>query len=65
MFRRLYKTPDETEISQLLDFFVCMAISNPDLDDFEDKSRQFIEDSLNLIESMFTGTKSTTILRYQ
>ena len=49
----------------MLDFFVCMAISNPDLDDFEDKSRQFIEDSLNLIESMFTGTKSTTILRYQ
>jgi hypothetical protein len=42
-----------------------MAIRNPDLDDFEDKSRQFIEDGLNLVEEMFTGTKSTTILRYQ
>ncbi len=52
-------------MTQLLDFFVCMAIRNPDLDDFEDKSRQFIEDALNLIEEMFTGTKSTTILRYQ
>lgn len=43
VFRRLYKDPAQIDTMQLLDYFVCLAISNPDLGDFESKSAQFIE----------------------
>ena len=43
---------------------MCLAISNPYLDEFEAKSKAWIEEGLNLIEDIFTGTKQTAIIRY-
>lgn len=43
VYRRLYKVPTAISTDQLLNYFVALALSRPDLNDFEQKSRDFIE----------------------
>jgi hypothetical protein len=38
LLRRLYKDPESIDRKQLLDFLVCFALSNPDLESFEKKN---------------------------
>jgi hypothetical protein len=56
LFRRLYKTPEQVpEIKQLLDYMIVLALSNAYYKDFDEKSVEFVEQALNLIEHKFTG----------
>jgi hypothetical protein len=63
LLRRLYKDPESIDRKQLLDFLVCFALSNPDLESFEKKNSEFVEKCLDLIEQTFTGARTTTVLR--
>ena len=49
-FRRIYKEPANVETETLLNFLVTMALSLARFNDFDVKSREFIEKSLNLID---------------
>jgi hypothetical protein len=64
VFRRLHKDPSAIETKQLLNFFISLAIGRPDLNEFEPKSRAFIEEALDILEEKFTGTKTITVLRH-
>jgi hypothetical protein len=59
LFRRFYKTPDQVpQISQLLDYFIVLALSNNVyFKDFDDKSVEFVEAGISLIEKRFTGSE--------
>jgi hypothetical protein len=59
LFRRLYKTPEQVpKISQLLDYFIVLALSNNVyFKDFDDKSVEFVEAGISLIEKRFTGSE--------
>lgn len=59
LFRRLYKTPEQVpHISQLLDYFIVLALSNNVyFKDFDDKSVEFVEAGISLIEKRFTGSE--------
>ena len=57
VLRRIYKEPEEVETDQLLPFLVTLAVSNARYNDFDLKSRNFIDRALDLIEERFTGTK--------
>ena len=45
----------------MLNFLVTMAVSNARYQDFDVKSREFVEKSLELIEQEFTGTRKMTV----
>jgi hypothetical protein len=47
----------------LLDYLVCFALHNPDLEFFEKKNAKFVEESLDVVEKTYTGAKTTTVLR--
>jgi hypothetical protein len=53
--RRVYKTPSELEIDSLLDFALILAISNANFDGFDAKSKAYVEQTLDTIESYFRG----------
>jgi len=40
----------------LLDYLVVLAVSGKYYQDFDEKSKQFIEDSISLVETRFTGS---------
>lgn len=50
VLRRIYKEPKNVETDDLLNFLVTMAISNARYSDFDVKSREFVEKSIELIE---------------
>ena len=52
--RRVYKTPAEVEdISILLDFTIILALTNTAYEEFEPKSKEFVEQCLEKIETHF------------
>ena len=55
--RRIYKDPSNIDSSELLDYFVTLAVSNTRYQDFDLKSKDFVERALDLLEKKFTGTK--------
>jgi hypothetical protein len=59
LFRRLYKTPEQVpQISQLLDYFIVLALSNNvHYKDFDEKSVEFVDAGISLIEKRFTGSE--------
>ena len=63
LFRRLYKTPEQVPtISQLLDYFIVLALSNDvHFKDFDDKSIEFVEAGISLIEKRFTGSENIEV----
>jgi len=65
VFRRLYKEPANVEINLLLDFFIVQALNNTDFAEFERKSKQFVEACLDRIEEVYTGSKTTTSVRFR
>ena len=56
VFRRLYKEPEQVDPMILLDYLVVLAVSGKYYQDFDEKSKQFIEDSISLVETRFTGS---------
>ena len=50
VLRRIYKEPKNVETDDLLNFLVTMAISNARYSDFDVKSKEFVEKSIELIE---------------
>ena len=61
VLRRIYKEPKQIDIDQLLNFLVTLAVSNSRYNDFDLKSKDFVEKALDFIEKEFTGTKQITI----
>lgn len=57
VYRRIYKTPQECDINNLLNLLVTLAISNTYYGDFDEKSKIFVEAALDLIEERFTGVE--------
>lgn len=58
-FRRIYKTPQECEdISVLLDFTLILALSSCPYEEYDTKSKQFINDTLDHIDSFYQGYKT-------
>ena len=53
--------PKQLDIDQLLNFLVTLAVSNSRYNDFDLKSKDFVEKALDFIEKEFTGTKQITI----
>ena len=54
--RRIYKTPgDCKEISILLDFMIIIALSSAPFEDFDPKSKIFIEQTLDHVDQHFKG----------
>ena len=59
--RRVYKTPQEVgDISCVLDFCIMLALSNAAYEDFDIKSRDFVEQSLTYIDNHYQGFKTLT-----
>ena len=63
VFRRIYRTPSECDIEELLNYLVVLAISKSYYQDFDEKSKVFIDQALDYIENstisapaMSTGT---------
>ena len=61
VLRRIYKEPKQIDIDQLLNFLVTLAVSNSRYNDFDLKSKDFVEKALDFIEKEFTGTKQITV----
>jgi len=57
VLRRIYKSPEQLDQDQLLNFLVTLAVSNSRYQDFDMKSKEFVERALDVIENQFTGTK--------
>ena len=54
--RRIYKTPQDCkDISVLLDFMLLLALSSAPFEDFDPKTKQFIEQTLDHIDFEFKG----------
>ena len=51
VFRRIYRTPSECDIEELLNFLVVLAISKSYYQDFDEKSKVFIDQALDYIEN--------------
>ena len=51
--RRIYKSPQELPTTQVLDFLVLLAVQNASYKDFDPKSKAFVEECLEYIESQF------------
>ena len=43
VFRRIYRTPAECDLDELLNFLVVLAISKSYYQDFDEKSKIFID----------------------
>jgi len=56
VFRRLFKSPEEVPYKVLVDYMIVLACSGKYYRGFDDKSIDFIEKSLNLIEQRSIGT---------
>ena len=50
VLRRIYKSPSQATISQLLDFLTTLAVSNAYYKDFDPKSVTFVEEALDIVE---------------
>jgi hypothetical protein len=59
--RRLYKTPQAMEQTELLDFLVVLSLSDNNYLDFDSKSKAFIDEALDLIDEAFTGISKTVL----
>lgn len=59
----MYKTPDQVPTNtQLLDYFIVLALSNNAYyRDFDQKSVDFVEQGLTLLEKRFTGSETLTV----
>ena len=57
VFRRIHKSPQDCTMDELLNYLVVLAISNTYYGDFDEKSRIFIDQALDLVENKFTGTQ--------
>lgn len=57
VYRRIHKSPEGLETDEILNFLVMLAVSNTYYRDFDEKSRQFIDKALDLVEDKFTGTR--------
>ena len=54
--RRIFKTPENCkDISTLLDFTLLLALSSAPFEDFDPKTKQFINDTLDFIDHEFKG----------
>ena len=51
VFRRIYRTPSECDIEELLNFLVVLAISKSYYQDFDEKSKVFVDQALDYIEN--------------
>jgi len=51
VFRRIHRSPAECDMEELLNFLVVLAISKSYYQDFDEKSRIFIDQALDLVES--------------
>ena len=51
VFRRIYRTPSECDIEELLNYLVVLAISKSYYQDFDEKSKVFIDQALDYIEN--------------
>jgi hypothetical protein len=59
--RRIYKSPGEIEeISTVLDFCLILALSNSAFEEFDSKSKTFVEECLQHIDNYYQGFKSLT-----
>ena len=58
MLRRIYKSPKECDPDMLLDYLVTLATSSCFYDEFDDKTRVWIREAIDLIEEKFTGLSS-------
>ena len=58
VFRRIYKKPEAVDMRTLLDYFVVLALSKSYYKDFDEKSVQFVEAGITLIEKRFTGQET-------
>lgn len=63
LLRQLYKSPAAMDRDLLLNYLVCFALHNPDLEYFEKKNAKFVEECLDHVEQTYTGAKTTTVLR--
>lgn len=63
LFRRLYKTPESVpDINQLLDYFIVLALTKDAYyKDFDEKSVEFVDSSILLIEKRFTGSETLEV----
>lgn len=57
VYRRIYKSPTECKIDELLNYFVFLANSQTYYGSLDPKSILFIEHALDIIEGTFTGTE--------
>ena len=55
VLRRIYHTPEEVDVSELLDYLVLLALSRKYYKEFDEKSIAFIDASLEYIENKFNG----------
>lgn len=53
--RRLYKEPSKMPLSRLLDLYMILASSDFDYKEFDNKTVEFLDEGLALIEEEFKG----------
>jgi len=61
LLRRLYKEPENMPMEELLDFLVVLALSDSYYKQYEEKTKKFVEQALELVEEEFQGTLTANV----
>ncbi|CDW77558.1 UNKNOWN [Stylonychia lemnae] len=64
VLRRIYPNPESIQdVTLILDYLVVLAVSGDSYEEFDEKSKKFVEACIDYIDDKFTGTETKTIIQ--